>query len=202
MESHLCLLRGLKELSKTSWKPRSALYDWCLLYSHCCQNKSLPHPPSAKEAHSYVFCSYRIFTCKKADTSRRNIQWFHTEPTDRERHGFSGDWENHEFTGWLYKAKTKNQTNPNQTKNRLAHCKKKKNVIKQLHPSIPTRQQPGPVWPACYAHCHIHEGADSTAPSFCPTKPSKRQPHQYDSRLHVEQAQPRQAQSKHSINLH
>lgn len=53
-----------------------------------------------------------------------------------------------------------------------------------------------------YAHCQIHEGADSIAPSFCSTKPSKRQPHQYDSRLHVEQAQPRQAQSKHSINLH
>lgn len=107
---------------------------------------------------------------------------------------------------WIYwmVVQSKNQkpiqSKPNQKQASL--LQEKKNYIKQLHPSISTRQQPGPVWPACYTHCQIHEGADSTTPSFCSTKPSKRQPHQYDSRLHVGQAQPRQAQSKHSINLH
>lgn len=137
---------------------------------------------------------------------KRNIQWFHTWSLHTET------WFSRRLRPFNEQVKLtvdgcKNQK-PNQTKNRLVYCKGKKNVIKQLYPSIPTRQQPGPVWPAHYPHCQIHEGAD-WGHGLTPLPHHSAQVNHLsaslisnDTRFHVEQAQPCQAHSKHSINLH
>lgn len=181
-----------------SWEHRSGLY-WCLFYSCCCQNESLLHFHPTKNPHSQVNLPAQMesLQTKKQIHLKRNIQWFHTWSLQTET------WLSSRLKPFDEQVKIVER----HKKTRLAYCKReKKNVIK-LCPSTAPEKQPGPVWPAPYPQSHIHEVGDrgqfltpppitlliwTMSTSFI----------QDNTRLHMEKAQPCQAPSKHTINLH